>query len=255
MGQVYNTSWEQQDIRAVIDGCRNWGVKSGLGVTESSPAAMSVLLAAGTCEVDNIEYEAVLPQNVAIAAADVTNPRKDIIVYDTSADQPAAITGTPAAAPVAPDVPADDIYLGMVHIAANAVTIANVNIDEGRVYVDPLPAGLIMMWHGLIVNIPTGWLKCDGTQGTPDLRASFVRGAPGMTEAGTTGGADTHTLTVGEMPAHSHKVGSSSGGVLWGIDNQNNNTDYGYVNSETVGGGGAHNNLPAFYEIIYIMKT
>lgn len=54
-----------------------------------------------------------------------------------------------------------------------------------------IPAGIIVMWSGLIVNIPSGWLLCDGTNGTPDLRNLFIKGADG--DPGSTGGAATHT--------------------------------------------------------------
>ena len=32
-----------------------------------------------------------------------------------------------------------------------------------------VPAGGIIMWAGTIANIPTGWLICDGNNGTPNL--------------------------------------------------------------------------------------
>jgi len=56
-----------------------------------------------------------------------------------------------------------------------------------------IPAGLIVMWSGLLVNIPSGWALCDGTAGTPDLRDRFVRGAAAGADPGATGGAATHT--------------------------------------------------------------
>jgi hypothetical protein len=40
-----------------------------------------------------------------------------------------------------------------------------------------LPLGAIVMWSGLLADIPAGWQLCDGTNGTPDLRSNFVRGA------------------------------------------------------------------------------
>ena len=56
-----------------------------------------------------------------------------------------------------------------------------------------LPAGLIVMWHGLLSAIPSGWVLCDGANGTPDLRSKFVKGAAAGIDPGATGGATTHT--------------------------------------------------------------
>jgi len=38
-------------------------------------------------------------------------------------------------------------------------------------------AGMIMMWSGTIATIPTGWLLCNGSNSTPDLRDKFIIGA------------------------------------------------------------------------------
>ena len=56
-----------------------------------------------------------------------------------------------------------------------------------------LPAGLIVMWGGVVSAIPSGWLLCDGTNGTPDLRSKFIKGAAAGSDPGATGGAATHT--------------------------------------------------------------
>ncbi|MFO7755495.1 MAG: hypothetical protein R6V34_05895, partial [Bacteroidales bacterium] len=37
-----------------------------------------------------------------------------------------------------------------------------------------VPVGTIVMWSGAIEEIPEGWLLCDGTEGTPDLRGRFI---------------------------------------------------------------------------------
>jgi hypothetical protein len=67
-----------------------------------------------------------------------------------------------------------------------------------------IPAGIIVMWGGLIANIPNGWLLCDGQNGTPDLRDRFIKGANG--NPGATGGAATHT-----HDAHSNHVVTQPG--------------------------------------------
>jgi hypothetical protein len=38
-------------------------------------------------------------------------------------------------------------------------------------------SGMIMLWSGSISSIPSGWLLCDGSNSTPDLRNCFVVGA------------------------------------------------------------------------------
>lgn len=56
-----------------------------------------------------------------------------------------------------------------------------------------IPSGAIVMWSGLLAAIPTGWLLCDGANGTPDLSDKFIRGLLPGEEPGATGGANTHT--------------------------------------------------------------
>ena len=69
--------------------------------------------------------------------------------------------------------------------------------------------GMIMLWHGAIVDIPSGWHLCDGTMGTPDLRNRFVPGAgdeyaPGDNDANPT---HTHPFT-GDSHFHSLRSGT-----------------------------------------------
>jgi len=78
-----------------------------------------------------------------------------------------------------------------------------------------IPSGIIAMWAGLISAIPSGWVLCDGANGTPDLRDRFVKGASAAQEAGGTGGSATHTHAnhaalshsgagVGDHASHTH---------------------------------------------------
>jgi len=95
-----------------------------------------------------------------------------------------------------------------------------------------LPFGFISLWYTGLGALPTDWQLCDGTNGTPDLRDLFVRGAGGAfalgavggsaTASGTTsadgghthtgGGAAAHVLTVSELPSHNHRVADRGGG-------------------------------------------
>lgn len=100
--------------------------------------------------------------------------------------------------------------------------------------------------------------------------------------AGNTGGEASHTLTVNEMPAHSHSIGSSGGHnhnqhfmeFRWptsnyygtklvgrpqsmGAQNSNeraNTTDGSHTHTPgNTGGGGSHNNMPP-YLVVYVWK-
>lgn len=117
---------------------------------------------------------------------------------------------------------------------------------------DAVPDGAIIMWSGLLASIPTGWHLCDGTSGTPDLRAKFVRGAPAATEPGGTGGEDTHVLTEAEMPSHNHDIPIGAPGDFNVAEK--GTSPYDLINTGNKGGGNAHENRPAYYQILYIMK-
>ena len=68
-----------------------------------------------------------------------------------------------------------------------------------------IPSGVIVMWSGALVNIPAGWVLCDGNNGTPNLLDRFILSVPNnATNPGTTGGANAITLSVAQLPAHDH---------------------------------------------------
>ena len=156
-----------------------------------------------------------------------------------------------------------------------------------------VPTGCIMAWP--TNTAPDGWLLCYGqavsrttyanlfsllsttfgngdgssTFNVPDLRGRFPLGQDNMggssanrvtdEDADTLGGADgheTHTLIVSEMPAHTHTVytiyassayGQPAGAIPYG--------GYTNVESSSTGGGGAHNNMPPYLTLNYIIRT
>ena len=86
------------------------------------------------------------------------------------------------------------------------------------------------------------------------LNDVFLLAAGSYANAGTFGGEAEHTLTVDEMPSHSHSIPYMPGhdeGVEWvgqsgTAASQTRNTD---IN----GGGAAHNNMPP-YLAVYMWK-
>jgi microcystin-dependent protein len=167
---------------------------------------------------------------------------------------------------------------------ANAITAGNGG---------SLPAGAVIQWAGSAA--PTGFLLCDGsavsretyldlftaisttfgigdgstTFNLPDLRARVPMGVNAVTlpngvngsystrALAATGGAETHTLSTGEMPNHAHSstelvyetpgVGTLAIPLGLGFDVGGATDD--------LGGGGAHANVQPFLVLHYIVKT
>ena len=72
-----------------------------------------------------------------------------------------------------------------------------------------VPAGVILLWSGSIASIPSGWLLCNGSSGTPDLRDRFVVGAGSTYAVGATGGAASVTLATTNLPSHTHSISAT----------------------------------------------
>lgn len=80
------------------------------------------------------------------------------------------------------------------------------------------PVGLISMWSGPVSSIPAGWALCDGTNGTPNLIDKFIMASA---TPGATGGANERTLTIANMPAHTHSAGTLGAGHTHGFSGIN----------------------------------
>jgi microcystin-dependent protein len=158
-----------------------------------------------------------------------------------------------------------------------------------------IPPGVIWDFGG--ATAPTGWYLCDGTLksrttdarlftaisttfgagdgsttfAVPDLRGRVAAGIdggtgrlPGFTSMGAAGGESAHTLTVAEMPAHTHAfsadnfrgvgAGSYTGpvsagnGPIYYADNTSN------FSGGQQGGNALHNNVQATMALNKIIK-
>ncbi len=158
-----------------------------------------------------------------------------------------------------------------------------------------IQTGAVIAWAAAVA--PDGWLLCDGAEvirtdfgdlfsligvtygagdsittfNLPDLRGRFPLGLDNMggnsadsvtaaeaDELAGTGGSETHTLTVDEMPAHDHnfrRVGDGTAGQRGSVTQ----VQRGWVTERTIveeaGGGLAHNNMPPWLALNYIIKT
>lgn len=134
------------------------------------------------------------------------------------------------------------------------------------------PSGLIAMWHGTIANIPSGWIICDGNNGTPNLLGKFVEGvATAATDPGATGGSQSKN-TVGHShndAGHLHTnpdTAGDAGGQVYGYPGAevsvsvpghihaqaNTGTAYASISSQN---DGINDIRPPYYDVAFIMKT
>lgn len=183
-------------------------------------------------------------------------------------------------------------YLG-IKVGADAEMLPRQRISSvayAMASSDSVPRGGIIMWSGSVASIPAGWALCDGLPKTaldgtpftpPDLRDKFVLGGGGAYPA--TGGEATHVLTAAEMPIHTHiqdahthvqdphshtpSVNGGNAGTTrirgGGVDTMYNagamssvaavNRNATAVNQDA-GSGAAHNNLPPYFALAYIIK-
>jgi hypothetical protein len=141
-------------------------------------------------------------------------------------------------------------------------------------------SGMIIMWSGTIATIPSGWLLCNGSSGTPDLRNRFVIGAfsddSGTAKTTVTGSSTqtggskdaivvshTHTATVTD-PGHNHTISvseSGSGPLRGGFgnyvagDKTTTSTTGITVANSTEGSSGTNANLVPYFALAFIMKA
>jgi hypothetical protein len=180
-----------------------------------------------------------------------------------------ALTGTPTA-------PTASSGTNTTQVATTAFVLAN-----------SIPSGLISMWSGTIASIPSGWVLCNGSNSTPDLRNKFIIGAHSDT-AGvayttvtgsntTTGGtkdaivvSHTHTATSAVTdPGHLHTftnysnaggasdtpiIGSSNTTATVSTNSAVTGISVATTNAST-GSSGTDQNLPPYYALAFIMKT
>lgn len=141
-----------------------------------------------------------------------------------------------------------------------------------------IPTGLISLWSGSLGSVPTGWVLCDGTNSTPDLRDRFIIGAGNNYAVSSTGGSadaivvtHTHTATsVVTDTGHTHSITGSNDNIQSSnvpvLGRGQGSPQTANTNSATTGitvattnassgTSGTNANLPPYYALAYIMKT
>jgi len=120
------------------------------------------------------------------------------------------LTGNTAGTHTGPSVGDVDVRGHTIQFDDGQIQPEAINGLTDLIKTHAVPMGVILMWSGLEVDIPTGWLLCDGLNGTPDLRDKFVMGAGtgGVQEPGNTGGIENHAHgnTIEPGGSHTHPI-------------------------------------------------
>lgn len=152
--------------------------------------------------------------------------------------------------------------------------------DNPTITGDTLPIGTMILWSG--TTTPQNWLLCDGREvsretynelfaiiGTtwgsgdgstsfnlPNYTDRFPIGAGGDVDLAETGGEKEVTLTVEQIPSHSHTLyAQTTGGSNSVVPRVTSSGTWDNNKISSTGGGQAHNNMPPYTGSYYIIKA
>ena len=169
----------------------------------------------------------------------------------------------------------------------NTLTATNfAGSGTGLTGIEAFVTGMIILWSGAANAIPSGFVLCNGSNSTPDLRGRFVVGYADNDsdyDVGDQGGSKQVTLSTSQLPSHSHTASVSDPGHVHSTSFDNKkyfpgggSTSIGYggaggypadvfsmnsqstgitVSNSNTGSGSAIENRPPYYALCYIMKT
>ena len=196
-----------------------------------------------------------------IGAIKEYNPSTNLLTTTVTTAQVAQnLTGTPSISVNAITASGSVTASSFIGDGSNLTNIQAGQVVGNSIFVQ----GMIIMWNSTVATIPTGFVLCDGSNGTPDLRGRFVVGhhpSNNDYDIDDTGGSESVTLTVAQMPSHKHDTtfdnkkyfpGGGSTSISFGGAGGYPADTFSMSNE---GGGQSHENRPPYYALCYIMKT
>lgn len=104
-----------------------------------------------------------------------------------------------------------------------------------------VPVGGIIMFSGLLEDLPESWAFCDGTNDTPDLTAKFIMASSDGTSGEEGGRSDT------AIPSHTHTITHNHPSVnTSGTDNAKGDQTIRYWQGGTVSASGGGIVIPDY---------
>ena len=95
----------------------------------------------------------------------------------------------------------------------NTLNVPNISGNgSGLSGIEAFVTGMIILWSGAANAIPSGFVLCNGSNSTPDLRGRFVVGYADNDsdyDVGDQAGSKQVTLSTSQLPSHNHSVSVS----------------------------------------------
>jgi len=114
-----------------------------------------------------------------------------------------------------------------------------------------IPSGAVMAFD--LAACPAGWSELTDARGRVVVGMNSADG--NFDSRGEVGGEKSHTLTIAEMPSHSHTERTWSDATGYGWRPSSGWAKAVTLNSGGAGGDGAHNNLQPYVTFLYCKKN
>ena len=156
-----------------------------------------------------------------------------------------------------PDIETSEDVIIRINQLTHMVNDLNYTTTELRATIDTLIPAIGEIYITLSDENPS--IKFGGTW--EQIKDVFLLACGDTYSIGSTGGEATHTLTVDEMPSHSHTFqrhmlntnddGTNTGENGYGVTNKT--IDIYEANTSIIGAGQSHNNMPPYLSV-YVWK-
>jgi hypothetical protein len=156
---------------------------------------------------------------------------KTDLVYATGAGASAAVVSAFRDIALSTPVITGGTASGLTSVSVSGTATATTFSGRGTI-----ASGMIVIWSGSEASIPSGFVLCNGSSGTPDLRGDFVIGAGSTYAVGDTGGSNT----ISTVPAHTHGYSGTSASAGGHTHTTNLGTEGNHTHNSTVSNTGAH---------------
>jgi len=253
--RTYNAEHLASVFDSLVGNGYVYGLENMLQVIENSPTGRSVKVRTGSMWVQGRLFEVYGSDEVVTLPENTSGTLQYIYLFVSLNLTARTITLSTTMTTATSLFPTRtetrwDMMLARVSVISGYTNVLQSDITDlrdnkffcgrAKVLVDTVPSGAIIMWSGSVASVPPGYLLCNGSNGTPDLRGQFIVGAGGTLNPGATGGTNSNTLNVNQLPSHSHATTIANGGAHAHTASTGNAGSHAHSGTASSAGGHTH---------------